>query len=318
MSGRFAKFLFLILLTLAFLGTLELLRTADHKQGTLYGELNHELYNQTSLEEKTTPFAQLNGDGNGSVLDFRDVLNRLYVDQMLEEKTTPFTQPNGDSNGSVLDFRNVLNRSYVDQPLEEKTTPFAQPNGDSNGSVLDFRDVLNRSYVDQPRHVPKPWIGSYQCKDVICSEFLYKRDWDLMRRCVDKMSRKNIQPIVRPACHFMNGTLRGSVALFSYPGSGNTWLRQLLEKATGICTGEGILTLTEATMQGPEYIADIGLHMYAYINMHKQHKDFCYESCSCMCNPACKSILHSQHFIVGGPTAQPIDESIIYMSLQLM
>ena len=222
MSVHFAKCLFLILVTLAFLGILELLRISDHKQGTLYGE-RREVYNQNLLEEKTTPLAQ----------------------------------PNGDS--SVLDFRDVLNRSYMDQPLEEKTTPFAQPNGDSNGSVLDFRDVLNRSYVDQPWHVPKPWIGSYQCKDVICSEFLYKRDWDLMRRCVNKMSRKNIQPIVRPACHFMNGTLRGSVALLSYPGSGNTWLRQLLEKATGICTGEGILTLTEAIMQGPEYIADIGL-----------------------------------------------------------
>ena len=253
MLGRFAKYLFLFLVTLAFLGIPELLRIADHKQGTLYGERNREVYNQKPSEEET---------------------------------------------GAA--------------------TPSAQREGDSNGSVLDFRDVLNRSYVDQPRHVPKPWIGSYQCKDVICSEFLYKRDWDLMRRCVNKMSRKNIQPIVRPACHFMNGTLRGSVALLSYPGSGNTWLRQLLEKATGICTGEGILTLTEAIMQGPEYIADIGLHMYAYINMHKQHKDFCYESCSCMCNPACKSILHSQHFIVGGPTAQPIDESIICMSLQLM
>jgi len=230
MSGRFAKFLLLILVTLAFLGILKLLRTADHKQGTLYDEHNRKVYNPKSLEEET-----------GAV--------------------TPSAQLNGDSNGSVLDFRDVLNRSYVDQPLEEKTTPFAQPNGDSNGIVLDFRDVVNTSYVDQPQHVPKPWIGSYQCKDVICSEFLYKCDWDLMRKCVNRMSKKKNQPIVHPACHFMNGTSRGSVALFSYPGSGNTWLRQLLEKATGICTGEGILTVTEATMQGPEYIVDIGLHM---------------------------------------------------------
>ena len=105
MLGCFTKFLFLILVLLAFLGILELLRIADHKQGTLYGERNRELYNQKSLEEETgaaTPSAQVNGDNNGSVLDFRDILNRLYVDQ----------------------------------------------------------------------HVPKPWIGSYQCKDVICSEFL--------------------------------------------------------------------------------------------------------------------------------------------------
>lgn len=35
----------------------------------------------------------------------------------------------------------------------------------------------------------------------------------------------------------MNGTFRAPVALASFPGSGNTWVRGLLEKATGICTG---------------------------------------------------------------------------------
>ena len=105
---------------------------------------------------------------------------------------------------------------------------------------------------------------------------------------MNKMSRKNIQPIVRPACHFMNGTLRGSVALFSYPGSGNTWLRQLLEKATGICTGEGILTLTEATMQGPEYILGYTcMHTVTCINSINRNEGFCYETCSCVTLPAC-------------------------------
>ena len=39
------------------------------------------------------------------------------------------------------------------------------------------------------------------------------------------------------SCHFINGNKRAAVALASFPGSGNTWVRQLLEKATGICTG---------------------------------------------------------------------------------
>ena len=38
-------------------------------------------------------------------------------------------------------------------------------------------------------------------------------------------------------CQFMNRTNRLSVPLVSLPGSGNTWTRGLLEKATGICTG---------------------------------------------------------------------------------
>ena len=41
-------------------------------------------------------------------------------------------------------------------------------------------------------------------------------------------------------CHFINGTKRAAVALASFPGSGNTWVRGLLEKATGVCTGEWV------------------------------------------------------------------------------
>ena len=38
-------------------------------------------------------------------------------------------------------------------------------------------------------------------------------------------------------CSFINGTGLPSVALVSLPGSGNTWVRGLLEKATGVCSG---------------------------------------------------------------------------------
>ena len=134
---------------------------------------------------------------------------------------------------------------YNQMPLEEvigAATPPTHLDGDGN-SDLGFWNVLNRSYVDQ--HVPRPWIGSYQCKDVICSEFLYERDWNCVGKCVNNVSKKHInkvRPTLRPACHFMNGTSRRGVALLSFPGSGNTWLRGLLEKATGICTGEDTLT----------------------------------------------------------------------------
>ena len=39
-------------------------------------------------------------------------------------------------------------------------------------------------------------------------------------------------------CCFMDGSKRAAVALVSAPGSGNTWVRGLLEKATGVCTGK--------------------------------------------------------------------------------
>jgi hypothetical protein len=40
-------------------------------------------------------------------------------------------------------------------------------------------------------------------------------------------------------CGFVDGRKRAAVGLVSFPGSGDMWLRQLLETATGICTGTG-------------------------------------------------------------------------------
>jgi len=41
----------------------------------------------------------------------------------------------------------------------------------------------------------------------------------------------------KSTCHFINGKRRSPVALASFPGSGNTWVRGLLQDTTGICTG---------------------------------------------------------------------------------
>ena len=43
--------------------------------------------------------------------------------------------------------------------------------------------------------------------------------------------------VVKGDCCFMSGKGRQVIGLASFPGSGNTWLRGLLEKATGVCTG---------------------------------------------------------------------------------
>ena len=50
--------------------------------------------------------------------------------------------------------------------------------------------------------------------------------------------RRNVAGTKTGPCHFINGTRRAAVALASFPGSGNTWVRGLLEKTTGVCTGK--------------------------------------------------------------------------------
>ena len=78
------------------------------------------------------------------------------------------------------------------------------------------------------------------CSDLLCTEYLVPYGWNDFKRCFERSVRRSHQkPPPVGICHFMNGTNRAPVALASLPGSGNTWVRGLLEQATGICTGKG-------------------------------------------------------------------------------
>ncbi len=75
-----------------------------------------------------------------------------------------------------------------------------------------------------------------RCRDPMCSEFLSINDRAYFRKCRN-VSQSPSAVDAKPQCHFMDGRNRDPVGLVSYPGSGNTWVRGLLEKATGVCTG---------------------------------------------------------------------------------
>ena len=93
-----------------------------------------------------------------------------------------------------------------------------------------------------PDH-PLPKMGTYVCKDRLCTEFLTPLDMFFFNSCTDRQQHAKVEvyrgmPLGK--CHFMNGTNRAAVALVSFPGSGNTWVRGLLEEATGVCTGRSV------------------------------------------------------------------------------
>lgn len=73
-----------------------------------------------------------------------------------------------------------------------------------------------------------------KCTDTVCSNFLTNSEM----KCAKAVAAR-IKPAARvtPRCHFQNGTMKRRVLLRSFPGSGNTWTRELLEKSSGICTG---------------------------------------------------------------------------------
>ena len=76
--------------------------------------------------------------------------------------------------------------------------------------------------------------GAHQCVLLQCIPI-----YDCMQQSRESFSVNNDR-LTSGKCRFMNGTGRGVVGLVSFPGSGNTWVRGLLQAVTGICTGTGV------------------------------------------------------------------------------
>ena len=124
----------------------------------------------------------------------------------------------------------------------KNTTHTTQPLCSVNGRVDD--DImkcgrLNQTYMKEKMSVPV--VGQCVCRDVICSNFLTDKDWEQWNSCIGK-GKSKLHNVI-PKCRFQDGTSRPYVALKSFPGSGNTWVRQLLEESTGICTGIHLVTV---------------------------------------------------------------------------
>lgn len=77
------------------------------------------------------------------------------------------------------------------------------------------------------------------CRDNICSEFVTNADKPHFDYCIKKTwkLRAKYREPRDSICRFINGTGRNPIALASFPGSGNTWVRGLIQGITGLCTG---------------------------------------------------------------------------------
>lgn len=75
-------------------------------------------------------------------------------------------------------------------------------------------------------------------KDAACRGYLTGRARESYAQCMARVKKYSHSKTAKDnGCHFIDGKRRGITALASFPGSGNTWVRTLLEKATGVCTG---------------------------------------------------------------------------------
>ena len=103
-------------------------------------------------------------------------------------------------------------------------------------ALLFTNDILESEVIPHPLSQPK------HCSKAHCKEYLTILELSAMRTClretVQRTAGRHLEVMVKENdCNFTDKSNRKPVALASTEGSGNTWLRGLLEKATGICTG---------------------------------------------------------------------------------
>ena len=109
-------------------------------------------------------------------------------------------------------------------------------------SVQDGVPVENTrrdwTWDDRSTHLAVQVGNMFKCSDPPCMERLSKSDLRQYYKCIERM--QSLAGTAMPkekGCVFASDNSHLPVALISFPGSGNTWVRQLLEATTGICTG---------------------------------------------------------------------------------
>ena len=129
-----------------------------------------------------------------------------------------------------------------DQAIAVFSPPFDRTNGTKLLEKATLSLTINAT-VPVPTHYElsgeKKILVPANCEQKNCREFLSDSELTEMKKCEESVRTRDhyMGQINDSDCKFLPKSDRLLVALISAQGSGNTWTRGLLEKATGICTG---------------------------------------------------------------------------------
>ena len=120
----------------------------------------------------------------------------------------------------------------------------ARPSSSVNQLIPDLKVGKRRFRVPKETQQPITDRMKQVCTETkYCRELLSPPEENHFTNCSKKCQKKSAKfgSAVNGTCRFMDGRDRLPVALASFPGSGNTWTRGLLEEVTGVCTGEACI-----------------------------------------------------------------------------
>ena len=100
-----------------------------------------------------------------------------------------------------------------------------------------MKNAVKDSYFQKGGGMLNTPTNNTGCKKQMCTDFLTSYDLSHYRYCMKKAKIRYDKEPSDSKCNFINGTMRDAVALVSHQGSGHLWVRELLQKSTGVCTG---------------------------------------------------------------------------------
>ena len=137
-----------------------------------------------------------------------------------------------------------MNRPWLNDPALSSlqlSRPVKRKRSADSEAAANFKQPKATQQAQEQRLSGEPLE---ECSNPMCTGFLQTTDRWLFESCARKaesllnLTRTAIKAEDNEAkCRFLKGNGRGAVALTSFPGSGNTWVRGLLQSVTGICTG---------------------------------------------------------------------------------
>ena len=142
-----------------------------------------------------------------------------YTDIQLEAAKVPLSRNHAPVNSGMP----LTSPDFID-PLDRKGRQTLVSKRSTGDSSVEVR-------CPQPIE-PDMILPCNATSDPTCRKYLLPVDYFWLSNATEKFRN---MPYGK--CRFMNGSRRAPVALISFQGSGNTWVRGLLEQATGICTG---------------------------------------------------------------------------------
>lgn len=258
------------------------------KDGRGYNELQRR--NMKPLSRNNPLF---NRDDNGG----NDVVQQIIQDDRVGESLGGRTH-GGESKGnrerdSQFDENNEKENDHLIKKLNASVGRESRANLSLNNNSIKVLAV-SYSNSNSKYHLMHP------CSDPLCSEFLSERDFVNFTTCkrrtettyskmvakLNSSTNSSSSPALQSSpwkssqldfhmtkdrrllpsgeCRFINGSGRSPVGLVSFPGSGNTWVRGLLQKATGICTGKCDMYTHTCTCRIYTFCI---LYVYTYIQL---------------------------------------------------